>query len=400
MAKALFLSLPLHGHTNPSLPLVRELVARGEEITYYSAGAFAARIEESGARYRPYRNGFLADIKQLPERIEELSWLLMRVTEDLLAHELETFRAERPDYLIADSVAPWGQWLGEALGVPVVTSHSTFAINRHVLKYAVSHGVRPKSPRLVWSKMRHIAKAIWLGRRLSRQYGVKGPGITGLVFGRSELNIVYTSSLFQPFAETFDDRFQFVGPTVATPAETVTTWPKPALVYVSLGTLFNADATFYRNCFDAFKDLDVQVIMSIGSNVSESSLGQPPPNFSVQSYVAQLEVLQRASVFVTHGGMNSVSESLYYGVPLVVIPQMSEQETVGRRVEELGAGLYLAKHKVTAASLRESVERVLADGRFREQAAVVQQSFHSAGGAARGAEAILAFVRAFRAIRG
>jgi MGT family glycosyltransferase len=137
--------------------------------------------------------------------------------------------------------------------------------------------------------------------------------------------------------------------------------------------------------------MDVQVIMSIGSNVSEAILGQPPPNVSVQAYVARLEVLQRASVFVTHGGMNSVSESLYFGVPLVVIPQMSEQETVGRRVEELGAGVYLAKQDVTAARLRESVERVLADGRFREQAAAVQQSFHTAGGAARGAEAILAF---------
>ena len=155
--------------------------------------------------------------------------------------------------------------------------------------------------------------------------------------------------------------------------------------------LFNADATFYRNCFDAFKDMDVEVIMSIGSNVSEASLGQPPPNFSVRTYVPQLEVLRRASAFVTHGGMNSVSESLYYGVPLVVIPQMSEQEMVGRRVEELGAGLYLAKQEATPARLRESVERVLAEGRFREQAAVVRQSFHAAGGAARAADAVLAF---------
>ena len=127
--------------------------------------------------------------------------------------------------------------------------------------------------------------------------------------------------------------------------------------------------------------MDVQVIMSIGSNVSEASLGPPPPNVSVQPYVAQLEVLQRASVFVTHGGMNSVSESLYYGVPLVVIPQMGEQETVGRRVEELGAGLYLAKADADGGTLRASVERVLADGRFRRQAAVVRESFRTAGGA-------------------
>jgi MGT family glycosyltransferase len=394
VAKALFLSLPLHGHTNPSLPLVRELVARGDEISYYSANTFAGKIAETGASYRPYRNEFLADLTQLPERLEELSWLLMRATEDLLGRELAAFRAERPDYLIVDSVAPWGQWLGEVLGVPVVTSVSTFAFNRRVLAFAVSHGVRPKSAKLVLSKIRHISKAIWLGRRLSRRHGVKGPGITGLVFGRSALNIVYTSRLFQPFAETFDERFEFIGPSVPPPDGVARPVDgEPPLVYVSLGTLFNADANFFRDCFEAFKDLDVRVIMSIGSNVSETSLGAAPRNFSVQAFVPQLDVLQRASVFVTHGGMNSVSESLHYGVPVVVIPQMSEQEVVGRRVEQLGAGLYVATPAATAATLRESVERILGDERFRTQAGVVRESFLAAGGVARAADAIRAFTR-------
>ena len=165
------------------------------------------------------------------------------------------------------------------------------------------------------------------------------------------------------------------------------------VIYVSLGTLFNADAAFFRECFEAFRHMDARVIMSIGATVSEASLGPPPQNFTVQPYVPQLEVLQRAAVFVSHGGMNSVSESLYYGVPLVVIPQMSEQELVGRRVEGLGAGLYLAKTKATAANLREAVERVLADERFRRQAAVVRESFLAAGGVTRAADAIVGFTR-------
>ncbi len=172
MAKALFFSLPLHGHTNPSLPLVRELIRRGDEVIYHSSAAFADKVAQTGARYRPYRSEFLADLTHLPGKLEELSWLLMRTTEDLLERELAAFRAERPDYLITDSVAPWGQWLGEVLGVPVVTSMSTFAFNRRVLAFALSHGVRPKSPKLVLSKLRHISKAIWLGRRLGRRHGV------------------------------------------------------------------------------------------------------------------------------------------------------------------------------------------------------------------------------------
>jgi len=91
--------------------------------------------------------------------------------------------------------------------------------------------------------------------------------------------------------------------------------------------------------------------------------------------------------------MNSVSESLYYGVPLVVIPQMSEQEVVGRRVEQLGAGLYLAKAKATAATLRGAVDQLLADDRYRRQAAVVRESFLTAGGVTRAADAIAGFTR-------
>ncbi len=395
MAKALFLGLPLHGHTNPSLPLVRELVGRGEEVVYYSADPFAARIEQTGARYRPYRNAFLADITRLPERMDELSWLLMQTTADILDRELDAFRAERPDYVIADSVAPWGQWVGEVLGVPVVTSVSTFAFNRHVLAFAASHGVRPKSAKLLLSKLRHVYKALRLGRRLSRKYGVAGPGITGLVLGRSALNIVYTSRHFQPCAGTFDDRFQFVGPslTVTGTSDGRGEHARVAVVYVSLGTLFNADAAFYRACFEAFGREDIEVILSIGTNVSEASLGQAPANFVVRPHVPQLDVLGRASAFVTHGGMNSVSESLFQGVPVVVIPQMGEQEVVGRRVEEIGAGIYLAKHDVSAEKLRESVARLLTDARFRERAAVVRESFRTAGGVARAADAILAFTR-------
>jgi MGT family glycosyltransferase len=131
--------------------------------------------------------------------------------------------------------------------------------------------------------------------------------------------------------------------------------------------------------------------MSIGTATTEASLGSPPANIVEKPGGPQLVVLQRASVFVSHGGMNSVSESLYHGVPLVVVPQMGEQEIIARQVEELGAGLCLAKKEVTAGRLRQSVDRVLGDVKFRNQAALVRESFEGAGGAARGADAIMAF---------
>ena len=125
-------------------------------------------------------------------------------------------------------------------------------------------------------------------------------------------------------------------------------------------------------------------------------LGRPPPNFIVQPYVPQLEVLRRARAFVTHGGMNSVGEALSFGVPVVVVPQMGEQEIVGRRVEQLGAGLFLPKAAVTAEALRAAVRRVIAEESYRHQASRVGETFRAAGGVRRAADAILAFTRGSR----
>jgi MGT family glycosyltransferase len=397
MAKALFLSLPLHGHVNPSLPLVRELVAHGDEVVYVANERFASRIADTGARYQPYRDPFLAGLSTLPTATEEIVWMVMQAAQRVLASELERFRAERPDYIITDSVAPWGQWTAKILDRPVVTSIPTLAVNRSVMRFGVSRGVRPKSVGRVVSKLHNMTRAWRLQRTLRRVHRVAGPGVMDSIMGHSGLNIVYTSRYFQPCAETFDDSFLFVGP-MTTRAETASAFPWDRLgsrapVYISLGTLFNADAAFYRACFEAFADYDVAVILSIGTNISIDSLGPAPDNFIVASQVPQLAVLQRARAFVTHGGMNSVSESLFYGVPMTIVPQMGEQAMIGQRVEQLGAGICLTKETATATRLRESVQRLLEEDGFRQQADAVRRSFQDAGGAPRAAAAIRAFTR-------
>jgi MGT family glycosyltransferase len=400
LAKALFFGLPVHGHVNPTLPLVRELVARGEQIVYLATDEFAARIAATGATYRPYQNAFLPELGALARRMDELTWLFMRTSSEVLEQELDAYRAEQPDYILTDSVAPWGHWIAEILGVPCATSVTTFAVNRHVLRYAVAHGVRPQGGQYFFSKLRHIMRALRLRRQLRRRYGVRGPGLMPMVPSDDGLAVVYTSREFQPCVETFDTRFHFVGPLLdGRDGDPAFPWDRlthSTLVYVSLGTLFNAEETFYRQCFEAFRTLDAQIVLSVGRRVAIEALGPPPANMLVFPHVPQLEVLQRASAFVAHGGMNSVGESLFYGVPMVVIPQMSEQFTVGRRVEELGAGVFLAKDAVTPQTLRASVERLCADDTFRQRARAIGASFEATGGAPRAADVVLEWARRSR----
>jgi MGT family glycosyltransferase len=398
--KVLFFGLPVHGHLNPTLPLVRELTGRGEEVIYLSTDEHSARIASTGAKYCAYRNGFLPELGSVARRMDELAWLFMRTTSEVLADELESYRGEQPDYVITDSVAPWGHWVGEILGVPVVTSVPTFAFNRHVIRYGVVHGVRPRSAGQFLSKLRHIARAASLMRRLRRLYRVKGPGLMP-IGGRSGLTLVYTSRDFQPCADTFDDRYAFVGPLFEPRGDADDfpwTWLRHrTLVYVSLGTLFNDALPFYRTCLEALRAIDAQIVLSVGRRISLDTLGTVPSNLLLRTHVPQVELLTRTTVFVTHGGMNSVSESLFNAVPMVVIPQMSEQEIVGRRVEELGAGVFLGKDAVTAERLRSSVETVLADARFADRARTLSQSLKAAGGVMRAADAVQSFTRSAHA---
>jgi MGT family glycosyltransferase len=399
VARGLVVCLPLHGHMAPLLPLVRELIARGDELIVYATTPFADAIGQTGAHYRPYRASRMADLSELPDRTDAIAAVLMGIVGDVLAADLPDLRDVRADYMVTDSVAPWGHWAAQSLGVPLVTSISTFAINRHVLAFAASQGVRPKSLRLVLSKLAHVSNAFMLRRRLVRRYRVPGPGVFRTVFGQSALNLVHTSREFQPHGDTFDDSFHFVGPPTVDP-DAALRMPAPApswppgtspLVYVSLGTLFNANPEFYRHCVEAFRHEPVRVIMSIGSRVPAGALGDLPANVTVAPVVPQLEVLQRASAFVTHGGMNSVSESLRYGVPMVTVPQMGEQAVVSRRVEQLGAGVYLASADVSPERLRLGVRRLLGEARFREQAARIGATLLAAGGTATAASLVREF---------
>jgi UDP:flavonoid glycosyltransferase YjiC (YdhE family) len=143
MDRALFLSLPLTGHINPSLGLVHELVRRGDEVVYYATASYKAAVEATGSRFRPYRNAFLSDLREVPERLHELSWLLTRTVGEILDDELEDFRAARPDYLITDSVAPMGAMGRGKAGHSRGDLQQHVRRHRHVLRYATGRAPVP-----------------------------------------------------------------------------------------------------------------------------------------------------------------------------------------------------------------------------------------------------------------
>lgn len=127
--------------------------------------------------------------------------------------------------------------------------------------------------------------------------------------------------------------------------------------------------------------------MSVGSKTDIKSLGEIPSNFRVENSVEQVKVLKNTDVFITHYGMNSVSESLYYKVPMVLFSQHSEQRMIANRTEKLGAGLLLKRN--VSKSIKELTFKIINDENYRKNAEKISESFKASGGSIKAAHKII-----------
>lgn len=382
MACIFFFSIPAHGHVNPTLPLVRELTARGHCVRYYETEEFREKIEAAGSQFvsiEPYMPPAPDNVNQIAGKdFAALMEMVAHTTLRLDARIAEDIRGHQPALIVGDSICFWGRLLAKKHGIPFVCSTTSFAFNQHSAKRMKQ---RPGEILRMILGMPRIERSM---QRL-RDHGYAVSSFVDVIQNdESTDTLVYTSRLFQPMAETFGDNYAFVGPLVAA------RYPRKAqtrpLLYISLGTVLNNAPRFYRQCIAALKDMDCDAIISAGSAVDIAALGPLPGNVRVYPRVNQLEVLARADVFLTHCGMNSTSESLLCGVPMVLFPQHSEQEAVAGRVEELGAGLRL--RYATAGGIRRALEAVLADRRYKAAAQAIADDFAKCGGVKEAADFI------------
>jgi MGT family glycosyltransferase len=401
MTKAVFFNIPAHGHVNPTLPLVRELVRRGETVIYYSIEEYKAKIEAAGARCRTYeslspsvRFDFGSDDRSSPS-LPKIARVMIEFCERSLPFLLDATRQDEPDYILHDFTCLWGKYVSQILEIPAIATIPQFPVNmkRRPDPYP---GMYSDMIRMFIGGIPALIQFRRTADRISQAYSVRSAGLWDMLANHEDLNIVFTSRYFQPYAEDFDDSFVFVGPSIAERDGTLDfslDCGNGPLVYISLGTILNINVTFYQYCFEAFGGTEKQIVLSAGADTDLDSIGVVPKNFVVRNYVPQLEILKRADVFVTHGGMNSVSEGLWYGVPLVVIPQGSDQYLVASRVETLKAGVALDKRRITPEALRQAVDSIALDEGILANIETIQDSFREAGGFGKAADEVMRATR-------
>src|SRR5947209_7308240 len=265
MPKYVFMSNPMRGHVNPTFPVARELVRRGAEVVYYLTEAFRPDVEAAGAVLRPYDSPLDNPVPSKAKagapgndfQFGAGPLIMARECQHIIPQVLERIRAEHADYLVYDKMCMWGYWIAQALRIPAIQWNFSFASNEHFNMLQAQDIAVPRPSPIM------LAKIIGIFIKLQATYHLPRFDVSRYFLNAEPLNLVFLPREFQPEKHTFDERFVFVGPSLAPEAEeAVEPSQDPPLLYISLGTMFNNRVDFFQLCFEAFGDQPWQVVLS------------------------------------------------------------------------------------------------------------------------------------------
>ncbi len=394
---------PVSGHLHPFGALGRELIERGHRVTVFHMPDLRPRVEAEGLEFvaigaSDHPAGSLPESLNGLARLQGLSALrytieaVRRTTEMMLRDAPSAIIAAGVDALLVDQTEPAGGTVAEHLGLPFITVCNALLLHEEP-------NVPP--PFTGWSFRPNLLARIrnQAGYRASR--AVTRP-VTQTVsryrhswslpvhhFPEQSYSALAQISQ-QPPAFDFPRQklpasFHYVGPLRQGPAKGSKTFPwgrlngKP-LVYASLGTLQNQKEHVFRLFAQACATLDVQLVLTHGGGLSDEVTSTFPGNPVVVSYAPQTELLARAALTLTHAGLNTVLDSLSYGVPLVAIPITYEQPAIASRIRSAGVGEVLPLKGLSAEQLTLKIKKVLELATYQTRAKAIKSSIFEAGG--------------------
>ncbi|MFJ8751756.1 macrolide-inactivating glycosyltransferase [Streptomyces sp. NPDC102441] len=381
-------SIAAHGHVNPSLEVIRELVARGYRVSYAIPASFAERIAATGAEPVIYTS-----VLPTEDNPEDWGTELIENLEPFLADAIQAlpqladaFEGDEPDLVLHDITSYPARALAHRWGVPAVQLWPNLVpwegYEAEVGDPATAGMKQTERGRAYYARF-----AAWLAEN-----GLGDLSSDDFV-ARPRRGLVLIPEALQPNADRVDhDRFTFVGACQGERADQGE-WKRPAgagkVLLVSLGSSFTNEPAFYRECVKAFGDLpDWHVVLQIGVHVDPAELGDVPDSVEVHSWVPQLSVLKQADAFITHAGAGGSQEGLATGTPMVAVPQAVDQFGNADMLQALGVARHLPKEEADAASLRGAVLALVDDPDVAAKLVRIKEQMAGEGGAKRAADLI------------
>jgi len=368
MSRFLFITLPLPGHLNPMAAVAGELTRRGHEVAWAGSESFLRPVVGEDATifpiplraHRGQRDRGMADTKS---RWAGYIVPHARSTRKGIEAAVEAFR---PEVLAVDQHAIAGAVIAHKAG----------------LRWA---SIAPTTMELTRPLAALPKVEAWIGDRMAEIWAEAGmPGVPphDLRFS-PHLLIAFTGQALVG-ASPVPENAKLVGPALAQrPQDPPFPWEwidsRRQQVLVSVGTLsMDISDSFYQRVVDALRPLADRLQAIVVA--TDAAVPDPPEHLLVRTRVPMLELLPKVSAVVSHGGLNTVCEALYHGVPLIITPIKGDQAINAKQVAEAGAGLRISFDRASADELRAALLTVLDDPAFRKSAQQVGESFAAAGG--------------------
>jgi demethyllactenocin mycarosyltransferase len=368
--------VPYYSHIEAAMRLSRVLIRQGHRVIAWAPGSWRAVAESYGALFQlhevemPRTNGFMSFVADLTETTEQLSGELI---EQLFAADV--------DVVIHDSQALWARVAGDYLGLPRIVAHPMFPIvsPNHIRS---DDEEEPETEDSEHARARFDAR--WLS--IARKWGIELGEWNSVIHsaGSGDATIAFTTEEIVGDHE-LPATWHCIGPLMDRLPPSAPNGDRP-LVYVCLGTSFNTRLAVFKAAIEGLADEPIDVLVSTGrGSVSAANLGPLPSNVEVRDFVPAREGLTRASVHMTHGGCNSVHESLLAGVPMLLVPQAFDQFPLAQRIERLGAGLVIEE---TSSAIRSGVRWLIKDETLQARARELGQHLAAYDGESRVAAVI------------
>ncbi len=390
-------SIAAHGHVNPSLEVIRELVARGHRVTYAIPPALAEKVAETGAELKLW-NSILPSPDDDPEAWG--STILDNVEPFLndaiqaLPQLIEAYEGDEPDLVLHDIASYPARVLAHRWGVKAIS------LSPNLVGW---DGYEKELLEPMWEEPKKTERGQAYYARF--QAWLEENGITqdpDSFGGRPARSIVLIPKALQPNADRVDESVHsFVGACQGD-RSAQGDWTRPAgaekVLLVSLGSAFTKLPAFYRECVKAFGDLPGwHMVLQIGKHVDPAELGAIPGNVEVRDWVPQLAILKQADAFITHAGAGGSQEGLATGTPMVCVPQAVDQFGNADMLQALGVARHVATEEATAETLREAVLALTDDPEVARRLKEIQEQMAAEGGTQRAADLIEAELGSKRA---
>lgn len=398
---------PAIGHLNPICALGNELKRRGHKVTLFLVPEMENKLKTTGLEFYPigeadYKPGEVAKFyKELGEKsgISGLKVIIEFFNKEIDMHfrELpEVLKQTGVEALIVDQTTYAGGTVADFLGLPYVTVCNALLINREEgvppyftnWTYNTAWWARLRN-RLGISLLNRLGNPIWEAVQNQRRQWNLEPYVDRNNLGSNLAQICQLPPGYDFPREKLAECFHYVGPlqdpsgnepisfSIPFPFEKLTGQP---LIYAALGTLQNRKPEIFECIAQACVDIEAQLVISLGIPDSKDDDIKLPGSPIVVPFAPQQQIIDRAALVVTHAGMNTTLGALSSGVPMVAIPITSEQPGIASRTAWSGAGEAIALKKLTVSKLRETIERVLTEDSYKQNALRLQAAIRSAGG--------------------